>query len=385
MKVKTIKNSKGNIYYGMHFYPGVAEYAEPNKNPYRIFINESTIRSMGPSFAGRPIFVEHVDQVDESVDELKKEADGWVVESFYNEADGKHWVKFIVCSERGERAIKRGFRLSNAYIPQLGGQGGVWNGVSYQKEVTGGEYEHLAIVNNPRYDESVIMTPEEFKTYCEQQTQELKRLANSKKENNAMKLKFWNRKPAENAADLEGLSVTLPKSGKEMTIVQLVNAVDEAEAKKGMANADDKVKIGDKEMTVAELVKRCEKAENDLAQMAKNDDDEESVDNEDEDEVENEDEESVDNEDEDSVDNDEDEEAKKKALELAEHEEEEIVEKKKQNSAKSKKQTPEQKAKAKKNFESLKNAHKNSATPAISVDLSTDKLARGQQRYGSTH
>ena len=366
MKVKTIKNSKGNIYYGMHFYPGVAEYQEAEKQPYRIFINESTIRNMGPSFAGRPIFVEHVDDVEESIDELKKEADGWVVESFYNEADGKHWVKFIVCSERGERAIKRGFRLSNAYIPQLGGQGGVWNGVSYQKEVTGGEYEHLAIVNNPRYDESVIMTPEEFKAYCEQQTEELKRLANSKKEKPAMKLKFWNRKPAENAADLEGLSVTLPKSGKEMTIVQLVNAADEVEAKKGMANADDKVKVGDKEMTVGELVKCYEKAENDLAQMAKN---------EDEDEVENEDEE--------SVDNDEDEAAKKKALELAEHEEKEILEKKKQNSKKTK--TAEEKAKAKKNFDALKNAHKNSSTPAISVDLSVDKLARGQQRYGSTH
>lgn len=381
MKVKTLKNSKGNIYYGMHFYPGVAEYQEPGRDAYRIFINEDTIRAMGPTFAGRPIFVEHVDEVDASVDELRKDADGWVVESFYNESDGKHWVKFIVCTERAERAIKRGYRLSNAYIPRLGGPGGTWNGVSYQKEVTGGEYEHLAIVNNPRYEESVIMTPDEFKAYNEAKTLELKRLANSKKENNAMKLKFWNRKPAENAADLEGLSVTLPKSGKEMTIVQVVNAVDEMEMKKGVANGEDKVKVGDKEMSVNDLVKGYEALEkecNDLKAMARNEDeDEESVDNEDEEsEVENEDEESVDNED--GV--DEDEEAKKKALQLAEHEEQEILEKKKANAKAAK---AAKAAEGKKNFNKLKNAHRRDAEEVVHVDLAQDRLARGQARYGS--
>lgn len=378
MNVKTLKNSKGNIYYGMHFYPGVAEYQEGGKDPFRIFINESTIRTMGPTFAGRPIFVEHVDEVDDDVDELRKDADGWVVESFYNEADGKHWVKFIACSERAERAIRKGFRLSNAYLPQLGGQGGTWNGVSYQKEVTGGEYEHLAIVNNPRYEESVIMTPDEFKAYCEEQTLELKRLANSKKEKTAMsKLKFWNRKAAENAADLEGLSVTLPKSGKEKTIVQLVNEADEAEGKKGLANGEDKIKVGDKEMTVNDLVKGYEALEkecNDLKSMARNEDDEDGeLENEDDDsEVENDDVEGdVDNED-----AGDDEEAKKKALQLAEHEEKEILEKKKQNS----------KAKAeegKKNFKKLKNAHRKDHEEVVHVDLSADRLARGQQRYGS--
>jgi len=375
-QVKTLKNSKGNIYYGMHFYPGVAEYQEPEKEPYRIFINENTIRAMGPSFAGRPLFVEHVDEVEDKIDELRKDADGWVVESFYNEADGKHWVKFIAVSERAERAIKKGYRLSNAYLPKLGGTGGTWNGVSYQKEVTGGEYEHLAIVNNPRYEESVIMTPDEFKQYNDEKTEELKRLANSK-EKSTMKLKFWNKKAAENSADLESLSVTLPKSGKEKTIVQLVNEADEAEAKKGLANGEDKIKVGNKEMTVNDLVKGYEALEkecNDLKAMARN---------EDEDDIENEDEDAdvdVENEDVDvDVENDEDEEAKKKALQLAEHEEKEILEKKKAN-AKAKA------AKDKKHFNKLKNAHRSSGDEVVHVDLAEDRLARGKSRYGSaTH
>src|SRR5690606_38544515 len=116
-------------------YPGVAEYKEPGKDPFRIFLNEDTIRAMGPTFAGRPVFVLHADEVAEDVDELKQEADGWVVDSFYNEADGKHWVKFLVCSKKAEEAIAKGYRLSNAYIPKSFGKGGEWNGVSYNKEV----------------------------------------------------------------------------------------------------------------------------------------------------------------------------------------------------------------------------------------------------------
>jgi len=369
-----IGNSKGNIYYGMHFYPGVAEYAEPGKEPYRIFVNEATIRKMNPTFAGRPLFVEHVDEVDDSVDELRKEADGWVIESFFNEADGKHWVKFIAVSERAERAIKKGYRLSNAYLPTGFGKGGLWNGVAYTKEVTGGEYEHLAIVNNPRYEESVIMTPEQFKNYCEEQRQELKRLANSKeKENDQMKINFFKRQKVENSTDLEGMAVVLPKSGKEKTLTQLVNEADELALKNGYANEEDMVKVGENEMSVKELANKygavCSELED--LKKAKNEDDEKEVENEDEadadahaaedDEVENE---------------DSDEEAKKKALELAEHEEKEIVEKK--ANAKADKKTKEE------NFKKLKNAHKNAAE-SVRIELSEDQVARGRSRYGSAN
>ncbi len=55
-----INNSSGKIMYGMHFYPGLAQYSEPNKEAFKIFLNEDTLRKMDPSFAGKPIFVEHV-------------------------------------------------------------------------------------------------------------------------------------------------------------------------------------------------------------------------------------------------------------------------------------------------------------------------------------
>lgn len=253
-----IQNSQGKVYYGVHFYPGVAEYHPQGKEPYRVFLNEDTIRSMDPSFAGKPIFVEHVDEVDSNLDELRKEADGWVIESFFNAADGKHWVKFIITSELGLRAVQRGMRLSNAYFPTQEIQGGLWNGVSYAKEIVAGEFQHLAIVSNPRYEESVIMTPDEFKLYNEKNKLELQKISNSKEKGTAMKLNFFKKQKVENAIDPE-LQVVLPKSGVEVTINQLINEADEKAADKnaGLADMSHKVKMHDGSyMNVGDLLEK---------------------------------------------------------------------------------------------------------------------------------
>ncbi len=373
---KTIKNSKGNIFYGVHFYPGVAEYQEKDGEPYRVFLNEDTLRAMDPTFAGRPIFVEHVEGVDDDIDELRKEADGWVVESFFNSADGKHWVKFIVVSERAEKAIKNGMRLSNAYIPKSFTNGGLWNGVSYSKEITGGEYEHLAIVRNPRYEESVILTPEQYKKYNDDKNVELKRLANSKEGVTEMAFKFFKKTKVENTLDIEGMSVTLPKSGKEVTLTSLINEMDLMEDKKAKneveADPSHKVKLHDGSMcNVGELLEKhkamCD--ELDVLKKKKAGDD---VENEDDAEVEAG----------DDVENaeSEDEEAKKKALQLAEHEEKEIEEAKK----KSNELEAAKKLAAKKKADALRNAHHSSEREeAPEVMLSADRVALGKSRYGS--
>jgi hypothetical protein len=393
-----IQNQKGRIYYGLHFYSGVAEYEEAGKAPYRVFLNENTLRQMDPSFAGRPVFVLHVDDVEQNIDVLRAEADGWVVESFYNEADGKHWVKFIAVSEKAERAIKQGMRLSNSYFPKQLGQGGVWNGVSYDKEITAGEYEHLALVPNPRYDESVVMTPEQFKDYNENHRLELKKLANNndKRKETTMGFKLFERKKVENAIDIEKMSVVLPKSGVEVTLAKLINDADEAEGKDVMAKGEHHTMVGDKKMSVGSLVKKYNKVCSDLEELKSkhaNDDDAKKNDDDDDDEekkkkndeaeletevetkkkkVEVEGDKHNDDDDDDEEKkkkNKEDEEAKTKALELAEHEEKEIAEAKKKN--------------AKEKADRLRNAQNNALKTAPRVELSEDRLARGKSRYGS--
>lgn len=371
-------NSAGLIFYGMHFYPGVAEYAQAGKEPLRVFINENTIRKMNPTFAGRPIYVNHVSKVASHVEGVRdgdgenEAADGWVIESFFNKADGKHWAKFIIVSERAINAIRSGMRLSNAYVPRAFGQGGTWNGVTYAKEITDGEFEHLAIVEDPRYEESVIMTPEQFKAYNSEKEVELLKLANSKTEkgNEDMGFNMFKKTKVENSADFASMGVKLPKSGVEVTIAEMVEQLDTIHNMHGYANGDHMVKIGEEEMSVNELIDRHTKLNSELEELKKPKN--ESGDEADVDDIENE---------------SEDEAAKKKALELAAHEEKEIKEKK-ENEDKAaeevkKNEAGKKKAEGKKHFESLKNANTKVTAPTVKVELSSDRVARGQARYGS--
>ncbi len=333
--------ARGEIYYGIHFYPGLAQYGKKQK----VFLNENTIRDMDPTFAACPVFVEHVDKIETNLEELRKEADGWVVESFFNQADGKHWVKFVVVSEEGKQAVRKGMKLSNCYVAKEYGPGGMWNGIPYEEEITKATYEHLAIVSNPRYEESVIMTPEQFKKYNEENLSELKRISNSKEK---PKMVFnWFKKEKVESPELEAMSVTLPKSGKEVSIVRLINEADEMEKKKGepqMADMDHHVEMDGKKMTVNELMgaykDACASLHMHKQEMEKNAAEGEKQ---------------------------KDDPKEEKKEEKEEKKIEEKVEDKKANS----------------HFDNLKNAADNAKDqkPAI-PDLAMDKVERGKQRYG---
>lgn len=287
-----IQNSRGKVFYGMHFYPGIATARpDPDKPEIKVFLNSSTIRKMDASFSGCPVYVLHVDEVEDDLDELRKEADGWVTESFYNAADGKHWAKLMIVSERGLRAVEKGYRLSNCYVPKAYKGRGIWNGIQYDREVADGAYEHMAIVPNPRYDESVILTPEQFHAYNESQDREIEltRLANERE--TKVKLKLFTRKKVENSGlDLDETLVQLPRSGKEVTLAFCVKNADDAEATKGkkkMANAEDMVEARGKKMTVAGLLQNYDKVCDELAEFkaASEDSDDEGFENEDDEDM----------------------------------------------------------------------------------------------------
>ncbi len=320
-------SQKPKLFYGLHMAPGLAEY-QKLEGAERILIDERAIKNMDNTFSGCPVFVDHVDGVD--LKNLEKNADGYVVRSFYNKSDGKHWVEFMAVSDKAHEAIKKGWRLSNAYIPKgTYGSGGTWHGLDYDKEILDGEYEHLAIVQNPRYDESVIFTPEEFKRYNSGKEIELERFANSKdKKGDKSMFKFFERKQVdkvENQGDLEKVLVILPKSGKEKTIEQVVNELDAIYNMNGYANPDHVVKVGENEMSVKELSEQY----NEMCIAKKNEED-----------------------------------AKKKA-------EEEEKEKAKNKNASDKKED---------HFETLRNAHlKNNFTVDNQI---VDGIALGKQRYG---
>lgn len=283
----------GHVFYGLHMSEGTATYRPPDEDPFTVFVGEQTIKLMNSTFPGKPVYVGHTEDRG-----ALSEADGVVCESFYNPHDGKHWCKFVITTQKGLDAINRGWQLSNSFVVDKRGNGGEWHGSYYDKEVLQGTYDHLAIVSNPRYSESKILTPKQYKEYNQAKKDELLMLENSKEEN-PMKLQFWKKEALKNEKDLdlENMSVTLPKSKKEKTIVQLVNEADELEVKGAPSIEDAVVSVGDGEMKVSDLVKlflemkkNFEKAEDDGEEAEETEEEIEQLENsngdEDEDDIE---------------------------------------------------------------------------------------------------
>jgi len=246
-------------FFGLHFIHGVCAYPSMKKN---IYISPEVANDMDASFSGKPLFVRHVDDYD--METLQEDQDGIVIKSFYNPSDGFHWCEFMAMSQDALDKIAAGWKLSNSYkVKDPHGSGGTYQDVEYDIEVLKGEYHHMALIESPRYDRSIILTPEEFKAH-NQALDEKRILLNNSKDtsqgDNSMSLFFKKTKveKLDNAKDMESLSVILPKTKKEVTVLQLINEADEKEAKKDekkYANEADFVKIDDEsEMTLGELV-----------------------------------------------------------------------------------------------------------------------------------
>lgn len=345
----TIRNSKymPARYYGLHICEGVAEYTPSSGGDnYRILVLENALKNMDQTYEGKPVYIKHVDKV--NLDKLQEEAAGYVVKSFYNKSDGKHWVEFIVVSDEAHEKIKQGWTLSNAYRPKEISAGGKWHNVDYKEEIISGEYEHLAIVPDPRYTESIILTPDQFKEYNTKKEKELSTLQNSQGES---QMGFFTKKKIENSVEIEATMVTL-KNGKDMTIKEIINSYNEMmeEKKKNeeekekmkdkptMADESHHVMVDDEMMTINELKEKYMELKS-----PKEEEKEEMA------------------------------EEKKEEPKKNEEEEKEEHKEKKENS----------KEKDKKHKEAIKNAHLDATDEVEALDLTMDQVARGKARYGS--
>lgn len=251
-----VNNASPMKFYGMHFEDGVAQYKDMEDEPM-IYISSETAKQMDATFENKPVFVLHTDD-EERLNDVTK-ADGIVVRSFYNKYDGKHWAEFIIWTEEAINAIKRGWKLSNGYIPSRQGNGGRWHGIDFDSEILSADYEHLAIVPVPRYGDSVVLTPDEFSTYNETKKAEIKKLRNSQGESKVKKVfNFFKttRATVENQDQFLGLSVELPRTGKVVEIQTLLNEADK-KPEEVMANGESMVEFENGErMKLKELMNK---------------------------------------------------------------------------------------------------------------------------------
>lgn len=320
------KNAKQfpTVYYARHMYPGIAGYEDET-----ILVDDEAIKKMVKSFVGKPVYIQHKDV---ELETLKEDAAGYIADSFFNETDGWAWVKFIAIDDECHQAISEGWSVSNAYIPDEFAPGGTKHNCPYDRKILGGDFTHLAIVPDPRYEDAKIYSPDEFKIYQESKKRELEELRNSKGKN-MFKL-FKNEKTEVTSVD-EDTMIEL-QNGKSISVKEMINAVEEDE-KENEKDDEQLVNVGGEEMPLKELINRYMKM-NEKDEEKENSEEEEKENTSDEDEKENE-------SDEDEKENEDDEEKKN----------------------------------SRKHFDELRNANKSKASPVIETTF--DKLQRGKQLF----
>lgn len=256
---KTLQNEKSmpQVFYAKHMKAGVANYPE---NKEVIYISNDTIADMAKSFEGKPVYVHH-QEVD--LENLKDQLDGVVAESFWNKYDGEWWIKFVAISDDAKKAIANGWGVSNCYDHLVRGNGGTCINVKYDSEIIGGQFQHLAIVPNPRYEDAKIYTEEEYNNYIEQKKQKLDKITNSKGENNMKIL---------NEADVKDLLLSKDSKitvGEAIEVLMNSKKVIDQEAEIMLANGE--------KISVSELINACKKNE-DKEEEKENEDKEEEKD-----------------------------------------------------------------------------------------------------------
>lgn len=258
-----LENEKSlpEVYYARHMKQGVANYPE---NKEIIYISNETIADMAKTFVGKPVFVHH-QNID--LDNLKEQMDGVVSDSFWNKYDGEWWVKFIAITDKCKQAIKNGWKVSNCYNNLVRGNGGTCIDVKYDSEIIGGVFNHLAIVENPRYENAEIYTEEEYNEYNNMKKQKLDKISNSKGE--TMKNKIMN--------EIDVKDLLLSKDS-EITVGEAIEMYKNS--KKVIDESAEILLSNGEKVLVSELINACKKNEDD-EEKKENEDEEPKKENED--------------------------------------------------------------------------------------------------------
>lgn len=141
---------KGRFFTSRFLEPGIAHYEELGD----ILITKETLNKFVHTMVGAPVIIDHEDVTDKNVDKLRV---GVISRVWFNEFDGWFYCEGILTDSEAIDLIKnQGWNVSCAYsfesVPK-----DMHNGKKIDLEFVDGEFLHLAIVKNPRYEGANIV------------------------------------------------------------------------------------------------------------------------------------------------------------------------------------------------------------------------------------
>lgn len=243
---------KAKRYYGLFFADGLSTFEGVSELDTG-FISFDTACKLAKDMTGTELQLEH-----------NGKPCGVVSKAFFNEADGKFWAEFLVNDEEAVKKIEKGWTLSVTYNFSPIEKNGHFHGVDYDFEVFDPISDHLAIVQNPRYAESIILTPDEFKEYNDNQMRKISQnekgvgmLTKIKSRITGKELSVNEKEKKEK--ELMETKIVLPKTKREVSINDLIAEVDERDWQGMEASLDDFIHIDSVKVTIRELLETIDK------------------------------------------------------------------------------------------------------------------------------
>jgi hypothetical protein len=109
-----------------------------------------------PSFVGKPVTIDHVEGSPNEIMNAGR-AVGTVTNAYWNPDTGWYECKFTVENEDARKKVESGWSVSCAFdVAEQTGPGGEYHAIPFDEEITSGTFTHLALVENPRYEDSKI-------------------------------------------------------------------------------------------------------------------------------------------------------------------------------------------------------------------------------------
>ena len=150
IKVAFKNGSWPQVYHTRYLEPGICSYDDVKEGI--VMVSNEVIEKMRASFIGKPVYILHPED-DVTPENFKKLEPAGYVTKTYRDPDGWASCDFILTDEKAKKKIDNGYQVSCAYDVTGVGPGGAWHAIKYDKSITDGAMQHLALVPNPRYED----------------------------------------------------------------------------------------------------------------------------------------------------------------------------------------------------------------------------------------
>lgn len=132
--------------------PGLVSYRDTPGGGLELLRKETIDRCLATAI-GNPLTIGHVYVTPENRLDVEN---GVVTGVSYNVEDGWYYCEGTVDTDQARSAIRGGQAPSCAYAVMSFGPGGTYHGIKFDREITDIVFQHLAIVEKPRYEGAIF-------------------------------------------------------------------------------------------------------------------------------------------------------------------------------------------------------------------------------------